>query len=128
MANRQECAKGGPQRAGELRAPVTGDGVRPTETLNPALEKGSRAVCGGGGGERHSLRPASRTIYNREQIAVTSRLWKRTYQIDMDVCKTPQGNRNPRRLQVNMAVNFAALARDAGASKDGVSRPILGQQ
>ncbi len=67
----EEGAKGGPQQRCELWAPVTGDGVQYSESLDPPLQNGSCAVGGGGRSERYRFRPGGRPVDDCEQVCET---------------------------------------------------------
>ena len=64
----QKAAEGGPKRGGELGTSVTGDGGRDPKPLDPAMQKGRCAVCGGDGGQRECLRPAGGPVDHSEQV------------------------------------------------------------
>ena len=64
VADVQQAAERGPERGGELRAPVARDGLGDPEALDPAREEGRSAVCRRRRGQRHSLRPPRGTIYD----------------------------------------------------------------
>jgi len=67
----QQAAEGGPQRRGELGTPVAGDSGRDPKPLNPAMQKGGGAICGGDGGQRERLRPAGGPVDHSEQVGET---------------------------------------------------------
>jgi hypothetical protein len=60
--------------------------------LNPAREEGSCAVGGGDTAERDGFWPAGGSVDDREKIGEARRLWKGSYQVDMDVLEAAVGN------------------------------------
>jgi len=87
--------------------------------LNPALKKGGRAVGGGGGRERNSLRPSGGPIDDCEQVGETSRQQERAYQIDVEMRKTANWYRYVGGLKRHMAMNLPFLAMETIAGQSG---------
>ncbi len=77
------------------------------------MEQPRCAVGGGNGGERNGFRPACRPVQDREEIGVACRAGKLANQIDMNMSETAAGNFNLLWLQLNMLMQFAALAMEA---------------
>ena len=127
MGDGEKAAEGGPKCRGELGTSVTGDGDRDPEPLDPAMQKGGRAVCGGDGGQGESLWPAGGSVNYREKVRETRRAGEGADQIDMDVGETAVGHWDVGRLQADMAMDLAFLAGQAGTGKGsdlgGQTRP-----
>ncbi len=85
MEDGQDVAEGGPQAGGELRPSVGRDDRGDTEPLNPAREEGRCAVGSGDAAELDGFWPAGGAIDYREKIGEARRLWKGSYNVDMDV-------------------------------------------
>ncbi len=88
MGDSQDVAEGGPQAGGELRTSVGRDDRGDAKPLYSAREKCSSAVGGGDAAERDGFWPAGGPVDYREKIGETRRLWKGSYQVDVDVLET----------------------------------------
>jgi hypothetical protein len=106
----EKATEGGPKCGGELGTSVTGDGGRDSKPLDPAMQKGGCAVCGGDGRQGDGLWPARGSVNYREKVCETRRAGEGADQIHMDVGETAVGNWDVGRLQADMAMDLASLA------------------
>ena len=116
MRDVEARAERSPESRGELRTSVGSDDVRHTKTSNPMMHQGGGTVIGGGGGQRNSLRPTGGSVNDGEQVGVSRRGRKGTYQVHMNVGETSNWERNDRRAKVSVMVDFACLTRQTGTA------------
>ncbi len=62
-----------------------------TEPLNPTREEGRCTVGGGDAAERDGFWPACGAVDYREKIREARRLWKGSYNVDMNMLKPAAG-------------------------------------
>jgi hypothetical protein len=90
----EEGGKIGPKGGNKLGTAVRGYGMRNTKTGNPSGTQGISTGSGGRGRKRNSLNPAGGPIKDGENVGMTLRGRKGSYQVNMNVGKTTGRNRN----------------------------------
>jgi hypothetical protein len=81
-----------------------------TKTGNPSGAKGISTGTGGRGRKKNSLDPACGPINDGENVGMTLRGRKGSYEVNMNVGKMAGRNRNRSRWRRNVFVNFGSLA------------------
>jgi hypothetical protein len=81
-----------------------------TKTGNPSGTQGISTGSGGRGRKRNSLNPAGGPINDGENVGMTLRGRKGSYQVNMNVGKTTGRDRNRSRRWGDVLVNLGSLA------------------
>ncbi len=106
----EEGGKIGPKGGNKLGTSVRGYGMGNTKMGNPSGTEGISTGSGGRGRKRNSLNPAGGPINDGENVGMTLRGRKGSYQVNMKVGKTTGRDRNRNRRWGNVLVNLGSLA------------------
>jgi hypothetical protein len=122
----EKGGKIGPKGGNKLGASVGSHGMGNTKTGNPSGAKSISTGTGGRGRKRNSLDPACGPINDGENVGITLRRRKGSYEINMNVGKTAGRNRNRSRWWRNVFVNLGSLARNtlSGPEVDVMSHTV----
>jgi hypothetical protein len=108
----EEGGKIGLKGGNKLGTTVGSHGMGNTKSGNPSGAKGISTGTGGRGRKWDSLDPACGPINDGENVGMTLRGRKGSYEINMNVGKTAGRNRNRSRWWRNVFVDLGSLARD----------------
>jgi hypothetical protein len=122
----EKGGKIGPKGGNKLGASVRSHGMGNTKTGNPSGAKSISTGMGGRGRKRNSLDQACGPINDGENVGMTLRKRKGSYEINMNVGKTAGRNRNRSRWWRNVFVNLGSLARNmlSGPEVDVTSHTV----